>query len=62
MLIDFLATAATVADPRMRTFGTYVLAVSFLLRAGTSNDLVGQRIMILLIPTASCRLARSCFM
>jgi alpha-1,2-mannosyltransferase len=39
-----LATAATIADPRMRKLGTYVLAVSFLLRAGTSNDLAGQRI------------------
>jgi hypothetical protein len=39
-----LATAATIADPRLRTLGTYVLAVSFLLRAGTSNDLVGGRI------------------
>jgi hypothetical protein len=28
----------------MRKLGTYVLAVSFLLRAGTSNDLAGQRI------------------
>ena len=34
-----LATAATIADPRMRTLGTYVLAASFLLRAGTSNDI-----------------------
>jgi hypothetical protein len=39
-----LATAATLADPRMRKLGTYVLVVSFLLRAGTSNDLAGQRI------------------
>src|ERR1700758_923130 len=39
-----LATAATMADPRMRRLGTYVLVVSFLLRAGTSNDLAGQRI------------------
>ncbi|MFY9897125.1 MAG: glycosyltransferase family 87 protein [Xanthobacteraceae bacterium] len=39
-----LATAATMADPRMRTLGTYVLVASFLLRAGTSNDLVGGRI------------------
>jgi alpha-1,2-mannosyltransferase len=39
-----LATAATIADPRMRTLGTYVLAASFLLRAGTSNDLAGQRL------------------
>jgi hypothetical protein len=39
-----LATAATMADPRMRRLGTYVLVASFLLRAGTSNDLVGQRI------------------
>ena len=39
-----LATAATLADPRMRTLGTCVLAASFLLRAGTSNDLAGQRI------------------
>jgi hypothetical protein len=39
-----LATAATIADPRMRKLGTYVLAASFLLRAGTSNDLAGQRI------------------
>jgi Glycosyltransferase family 87 len=39
-----LATAATIADPRLRTLGTYVLAASFLLRAGTSNDLVGGRI------------------
>jgi alpha-1,2-mannosyltransferase len=37
-----LATAATIADPRMRRFGTYVLVVSFLLRAGTSNDIAGQ--------------------
>ena len=28
----------------MRTLGTCVLAASFLLRAGTSNDLAGQRI------------------
>jgi hypothetical protein len=28
----------------MRTLGTYVLTASFLLRAGTSNDLAGQRI------------------
>ena len=39
-----LATAATIADPRLRMLGTYVLAASFLLRAGTSNDLAGQRI------------------
>jgi Glycosyltransferase family 87 len=39
-----LATAATIADPRMRKLGTCVLAASFLLRAGTSNDLAGQRI------------------
>jgi len=39
-----LATAATIGDPRMRTLGTYVLAASFLLRAGTSNDLAGQRL------------------
>jgi hypothetical protein len=39
-----LATAATMTDPRIRTLGTYVLAASFLLRAGTSNDLAGQRI------------------
>jgi Glycosyltransferase family 87 len=39
-----LATAATMADPRLRTLGTCVLAASFLLRAGTSNDLAGQRI------------------
>ena len=39
-----LATAATLADPRIRTLGTYVLVASFLLRAGTSNDLAGQRI------------------
>lgn len=39
-----LATAATMADPRLRTLGTYVLVASFLLRAGTSNDLVGGRI------------------
>ena len=39
-----LATAATIADPRMRTLGTYVLVASFLLRAGTSNDLAGQRL------------------
>jgi hypothetical protein len=39
-----LATAATMADPRLRTLGIYVLAASFLLRAGTSNDLAGQRI------------------
>jgi hypothetical protein len=28
----------------MRTLGTYVLAASFLLRAGTSNDIAGHRI------------------
>ena len=28
----------------MRTLGTYVLTASFLLRAGTSNDLAGHRI------------------
>jgi hypothetical protein len=39
-----LATAATIADPRMRTLGIFVLAASFLLREGTSNDLVGGRI------------------
>jgi hypothetical protein len=39
-----LATAATLADPRIRKLGTYVLVVSFLLRAGTSNDIAGQRI------------------
>src|SRR6516162_2348977 len=39
-----LATAATLADPRIRTLGTYVLTASFLLRAGTSNDLAGQRL------------------
>jgi Glycosyltransferase family 87 len=39
-----LATAATMSDPRLRTLGTYVLVASFLLRAGTSNDLAGQRI------------------
>jgi alpha-1,2-mannosyltransferase len=37
-------TAATIADPRMRKLGTWVLATSFLLRAGTSNDLAGQTI------------------
>jgi hypothetical protein len=39
-----LATAATIADPRMRTLGTCVLAASFLLRAGTSNDIARQRL------------------
>jgi len=39
-----LATAATIADPRMRRLGTSVLVVSFLLRAGTSNDIAGQRL------------------
>jgi hypothetical protein len=39
-----LATAATMTDPRLRRLGVYVLTVSFLLRAGTSNDLVGGRI------------------
>jgi hypothetical protein len=39
-----LATAATLSDPRMRKLGTYVLVVSFLLRAGTSNDLAGRHI------------------
>ena len=38
------ATAATIADPRIRKLGTWVLAVSFLLRAGTSNDLAGKTI------------------
>jgi len=38
------ATAATIADPRMRKLGTWVLTVSFLLRAGTSNDLAGKTI------------------
>jgi hypothetical protein len=37
-------TAATIADPRMRKLGTWVLAISFLLRAGTSNDIAGQTI------------------
>jgi Glycosyltransferase family 87 len=37
-------TAATIADPRMRKLGAWVLAISFLLRAGTSNDLAGQTI------------------
>jgi len=39
-----LATAATMTDPRLRTLGTWVLVASFLLRAGTSNDLAGQRL------------------
>jgi len=39
-----LATAATMTDPRIRTLGTYVLVASFLLRAGTSNDVAGQRL------------------
>ena len=39
-----LATAATIADPRMRRLGTSVLVASFLLRAGTSNDIAGQRL------------------
>jgi hypothetical protein len=39
-----LATAATLADPRMRKLGAWVLVVSFLLRAGTSNDVAGQRL------------------
>jgi hypothetical protein len=39
-----LATAATMTDPRLRRLGVYILTVSFLLRAGTSNDLVGGRI------------------
>jgi Glycosyltransferase family 87 len=39
-----LATAATMADPRLRTLGTWVLVASFLLRAGTSNDVAGQRL------------------
>jgi hypothetical protein len=37
-------TAATIADPRMRKLGAWVLAISFLLRAGTSNDIAGQTI------------------
>jgi hypothetical protein len=37
-------TAATIADPRMRKLGSWVLVISFLLRAGTSNDLAGQTI------------------
>ena len=37
-------TAATIADPRMSKLGTCVLVLSFLLRAGTSNDLAGQTI------------------
>jgi alpha-1,2-mannosyltransferase len=41
--IIFVA-AATIADPRIRKLGTWVLAISFLLRAGTSNDLAGQTI------------------
>jgi Glycosyltransferase family 87 len=39
-----LATAATMSDPRLRTLGTWVLVASFLLRAGTSNDIAGQRL------------------
>src|SRR6516162_10052687 len=39
-----LATAAAMTDPRIRTLGTYVLVASFLLRAGTSNDVAGQRL------------------
>jgi hypothetical protein len=39
-----LATAATMSDPRLRTLGTSVLVASFLLRAGTSNDIAGQRL------------------
>ena len=39
-----LATAATIADPRMRRLGTSVLVASFLLRAGTSNAIAGQRL------------------
>jgi hypothetical protein len=41
--VIFVAAAA-IADPRMRKLGTWVLAISFLLRAGTSNDLAGQTI------------------
>ena len=37
-------TAATIADPRMRKLGAWVLTASFLLRAGTSNDIAGQTI------------------
>src|SRR5262249_36049832 len=39
-----LATAATIADPRMPRLCTYVLVVRFLLRAGTSDDIAGQRV------------------
>ena len=39
-----LATAATIADPRMRKLGAWVITISFLLRAGTSNDIAGKTI------------------
>jgi len=39
-----LVTAATIADPRMRKLGAWVITISFLLRAGTSNDIAGKTI------------------
>ena len=44
LLPVIFVTAATIADPRMRKLGTLVLALSFLLRAGTSNDIAGKTI------------------
>jgi hypothetical protein len=39
-----LVGAATIADRRIHVLGCVVLGVSFLLRAGTSNDLAGQTV------------------
>jgi len=39
-----LIAAAILNDPRMRVGGSLVLAASFLLLTGTSNDLVGRRV------------------
>jgi len=39
-----LVVAAVIGDRRMRLFGGVVLAASFMLLTGTSNDLTGQRV------------------
>ena len=39
-----LLCAAALTDARIRVLANFVLWVSFLLRAGTSNDVVGQRV------------------
>ncbi len=39
-----LAVAAAICDRRIRLFGSVILAASFMLLTGTSNDLAGQRV------------------